>query len=224
MADLLVSFDMTDANLTYTAATNALTVDEISASDLRVYLKNTALSPDVRDTAMITGGDNFDLLLSLTLTDLPGTDNWSGSGSLTFTDSNTNDDAVVANLETTSINIFAGGGGILWITGDLTDVSGGILQNRGDPWKFVGTSAIGGYLDADGVPGQISVSSPDNYDIGVVLVLEFGTPTTSEDVFFGSNRNIGGGNVKGSIVPAPAAVLLGMMGLGIVGIRMRRLA
>jgi hypothetical protein len=41
------------------------------------------------------------------------------------------------------------------------------------------------------------------------------------DQFFAQDRQGDGGNTKGEIIPAPGAVVLGMMGLALVG-RMRR--
>lgn len=61
-----------------------------------------------------------------------------------------------------------------------------------------------------------------------------GTGTYSVDDIFGGKLDDDPGNstdgewsriageVKGSIVPVPAAVVLGLVGLGIVGIRMRK--
>ena len=116
--------------------------------------------------------------------------------------------------------------GVLSIAGVLSnDPLLSILQNRGDPWKFVGEEAITGEGDQDGTAGQITVNSPGAYDDGIVFVFKFGVDTASPllDTFFGEDFAIEGGEVKGYIIPEPETMsLLALGGLAVLRRRRRR--
>jgi hypothetical protein len=161
MADM-VTYDMGQAALVYTKATNKLVVQESSLSML--YLELDDDFGVAKDDVAIKDGA-FDLLLDLTMTQL-GTNNWSASGTLTFTDTTTATNAVEAFVKSTSITT---DGTSLRIDGNLRDLNPpSILVNRGDPWVFAGTADSGG-ADGDGTDNQITVPNPSSYDSGTIL-------------------------------------------------------
>lgn len=214
MADM-VTYDMGQAGLNYTSATKQLVVQESSLSML--YLELDDQFGVAKDDVAIVGGTNFDLLLNLTLTQL-GTNNWSATGTLKFTDISTSNYAVEATVTSTSITA---DGTSLQIAGYLEDLTPPtIMVNRGDPWVFVGNSDSGG-TDGDGTASQITVINPDSYDGGTILTLKFGVSQTLDEIF-GQDQNLTGGEVKGAIVPVPGAVLLGILGLGAAGVKLRK--
>jgi hypothetical protein len=217
LADI-ITYDMSNASLDYTVSTQRLLVQDTSVSLLSLELD--APGGIARDDALIFNMvANFDLAVDLTMTQL-GPNIWSGTGALTFTDLATGSNAVEAAITTTSI---VATGNSLEIRGALSPLAGtSILVNRGDPWTFAGSFGSGG-ANADGVPGQITVSNPGSYDGGDILTLKFGYDGTV-DQFFLNPQDLTGGEVKGAIVPVPAAVLLGFLGLGAAGLKLRRFA
>jgi hypothetical protein len=216
MADL-VTYDMGQATLDYMRPFNRLLVQESVLSQL--YLELDDPGGNALDNAAIIGGVNFDLVLDLTLTQL-GTNNWSAAGTFRFTDTTLATAAVEAWVQSTSIKA---DGTSLQIAGSLGYLNPpSILVNRGDPWVFTG-NADGGGADADGTANQITVPGSESYDGGTILTLKFGY-TGTVDEFFGADQNMTGGEVKGVIVPIPGAVLLGMLGMGVAGLKLRKYA
>ncbi|MCX5674712.1 MAG: hypothetical protein NTX87_06865, partial [Planctomycetota bacterium] len=179
---------------------------------------------------------NFTLTLDMTQN---GPEMWSATGSLLVSDQTTATNAIEAHFRSTNILIKNGSGYTLNIDGILSPLSGeSILVNRGDPWRFAGdgnvyhvTFPADFYFrptpaspDADGTPGQITVAQSRSYGNGDLFVIKVNVPVGTLDDLFASDRSMTGGEVKGSIVPAPAAVLLGLVGLAAVGWYRRRLA
>ena len=226
MADLVLKYDLSAAQLTYTSDTKQLSVTETIYSDLEVRQSdNTTLA--VLDNAKISGYNNFDFLLDLTLVDQAGIDNWSATGSLKFTDTSTANNAVEAAVQSYNIER-AGSGGVSYLVmqGYLVNLgsNSSILVNRDDPWVFVGDQETGEPGDADGTANQVTMYNPLSYDDGEVLVVRFGMGNITLDDLFSEDRTLTGGYVGGEIVPVPAAVLLGVIGLGVVGWKLRKYA
>ncbi len=210
-ADLI--YDMGNATLDFTQSTSNLLVRESGLSQLYVELDDPAGA--ALDNVAIIGGANFDLAVDLTMVQL-GVNTWSASGTLAFTDIATGTNAVEAMITGASVTST---GTSLEIRGALQGEP--VLVNRGDPWVFVG-NADGGGADQDSTSSQITVLNPESYDGGTILTLKFGM-TLPLDEFFGQDRlGLTGGEVKGAIVPVPAAVLLGMLGMGIAGLKLRK--
>lgn len=221
-ADLIVSFDLNSAKLDYDNGTNVLTITENLGSDILVRQEDGI---DVLDTAKIVSGADFDFLFTLNMVDEAGTDQWSATGNLSFTDTDTGSNAVDGSFTSSSIVIYPFGGGVLQIEGMLNDNAPSILENRGDPWIYVGEETIPGEHAGDGADGtaaQITVNSPGAYDDGVVFVLKFGVNTTSLDTLFGDDFIKTGGEVKGHITPEPATMGLLAIGGAVVMLRRRR--
>ncbi|MDP6543157.1 MAG: PEP-CTERM sorting domain-containing protein [Phycisphaerae bacterium] len=228
-----ISFDMGAAVLDYdvvtrdggtsAALTGTLIVSDTLGSNFQVRRHDD--DSTVLDTAEISGvsaGDNnFDLSFTLNLVKEAGTDQWSATGTLTFTDVNEATNAAEASFTSGNILII---NGELWIDGLLSNNSPltSILRNSTNPWVFVGENDIGGEPSV-GDAGQISVSGPDAYDDGSVLVLKSIVTTDSLDTLFDTDFNIAGdGSVKGSITPEPATMGLVALGGLVVLTRRRR--
>ena len=220
-ADLVLTYHMDNAQLNYTAATKQLLVSETVGSQLQVRKEND-VSLTILDNTQITGGADFDLALDLTLTDLPGLNNWSGTGTLKITDMTTTTNAVEAAVQIYNITA---GGGLLLVQGYLCDLlpNTSILVNRGDPWVFVGEGEIAGE-PTQGTANQVAMYNPGSYDGGEVLTIKFGIGSHTADTLFAADRSLSAGEVKGQVVPTPAAILLGILGLGVAGWRLRRFA
>ena len=219
-AAFIVSFDLNSAKLDYVNTTKVLTVTENLGSDLLVRQEDGI---DVLDSAKIVGGGDFNFTFTLDMLAGSGTDDWSASGTLKFTDTDKTSNAVSGDFTSSSVEIFPFAGGVLQIEGTLYDNTPSILQNRGNPWEFVGEETIPGEHTADGTDGkvgQITINSPGAYDDGVVFILKFGVGTNSLDTLFGDNFTKTGGEVKGHISPEPAT--LAMLALGGLAILRRR--
>ena len=211
-AAFIVSFDLNSAKLEYVEATHKLTITENLGSDLLVREEDGI---DVLDSAKIVGGGDFNFTFTLDLLAGSGTDDWSASGTLKFTDTDQTSDAVSGDFTSSSVEIFPFAGGVLQIEGTLYDNTPSILQNRGNPWEFIGEETIPGEHTGDGTDGkagQITINSPGAYDDGVVFILKFGVGTNSLDTLFGDDFTKTGGEVKGHISPEPAT--LGLLALG----------
>ncbi len=218
LADIAVTYDCSEATMVYNKVAGTASVSNTLGSTFDVIEKDT-VSGSALDSARSLG-NSFNLNLQLNLTHL-GVESWGGTGTIQFTDTNTATPAVLATVAITSIQIVAGD---LQIQGLLSNGTG-ILVNRGNPWVYVGQQAVPGKADGDSVPGQITVGNVASYTTGTLLTLQFAVPGNgSLDTLFGVDRTLESGEVKGSIVPAPAAVLLGAMGLGLVGWVKRRYA
>ncbi|NQU75633.1 MAG: hypothetical protein HQ546_04860 [Planctomycetes bacterium] len=221
-AGLYVEYKAINTTLNITGGTTpGLTIVDNNNpfADLMVWFKDGGTT---LDATRISGGGDFNLLFSVALTDLPGTDNWSANGMLSIMDADLDGDVVVAAFQSTKI----------WITdnalrmdGRLQALGGGeqdsILKPDSEPWIFVGEGPYS-LNDADGLPNQVTVSHQDWYGYGGLFSTQFGVSTSNLDELFKTSATLEGGEVHGSIVPIPGAVILGSMGLGLVGWRFRK--
>ena len=220
MADLVLTYDMAGAELSYDAGTKKLTVYETALSNLEVRQKDDTTNTTL-DYAAVVGGTNFNLLLDLTLVDGPGVNDWSGTGSFGFTDTSLASNAVEAAVQT---YLIVWDGSSLTIKGYLNDLlpNTSILVKRGDPWVFAG-SAVNTALGSDGTADQVTMYHPGSYNGGLLITIEFGIGSNL-DTLFASDQTLSGGIVTGQVVPVPAAIVLGILGLGVVGWKLRKFA
>jgi hypothetical protein len=229
----VINFDLQEAQLTYTAGstpgTGTLIARETAYSPFALWLNQSKATIDRANVTEAYGNKmSFDFNLTLNLQQL-GTEQWLATGTLTFTDTSGMGNAVEANFVSTDIIIYSGATYTLNIIGGLSPLNGTsiLTGNDGDPWTFTGDlSLTNPDPNADGVVGQITL--PDNrlaYGGGDLFVIKTDVTANLKDVLFGSTwTGVQTGEVKGTVVPAPAAVLLGLFGLGVVGWYMRRFA
>jgi len=138
-----------------------------------------------------------------------------------------------ADFTSTSVALVPIGGEYrLEVQGTLSTMSGNpsILMGS-DPWVFTGDMHDGGPGNADGNLLTITVNGPGNYDTGGLVALHYpvyGNFSSLQDLFAslgeGSVLDNGSVHAKISPVPVPGAVMLGMLGVGIIGLIRRRFA
>ncbi|MGB2819663.1 MAG: hypothetical protein WBF17_01680 [Phycisphaerae bacterium] len=223
------AYEIDDARIEYGGVgAQTLVVNETEYSDFNFRLMHGGV---VEDAVEIEDG-HFELLADLIIEQVAG--KWTAKGTFSFSDKDiANGDVALGDFQSAYIKVENNHD--LVIFGNLS-VSGSnqyVLVGPDDPWKFDGEkSGAGG--DGDSVV-TLPVSKA-GFTGGTLWVIRttMGTGTYSVDDIFGGKLDDDPGNstdgewsriageVKGSIVPVPAAVVLGLVGLGIVGIRMRK--
>jgi len=126
--------------------------------------------------------------------------------------------------------VTVGGEKRLEIQGSLSPISGNpsILMGS-EPWVFTGT-AQSGPANADGVLTTITIPGAFRYDTGGLVAMYypvFGQPSSLQDLFNSASvgTHMDNGSVQAQVVvPVPAAFLLGFLGLGAAGLKLRRYA
>ncbi|MCC7292715.1 MAG: hypothetical protein IT449_11710 [Phycisphaerales bacterium] len=157
-----------------------------------------------------------------------GANDYSIVGSLSIGDVNSPPDVIVGNFGSDSLAI---GGGFFSFGGDLSNPNG-ILQPSGNSWVFTGlagdTSDIinGQFGGLDGGDGTITLAEGrGGYRTGNVLDFQFVGKFADLDAFFDAARQgSSGADMKITVVPVPAAWLLGSLGLAAAGVIRRRMA
>jgi hypothetical protein len=144
-----------------------------------------------------------------------------GNG-IAFTDIETSTNAVEADFKSWAVSLSPLGASthLFSFSGNLNDLgnsNGPILVNRppgGSTWTFEGD---GGESIAIGPPVS-------NFQNGGLVQIHLTTTETSLDDLFEEDVMLSGGDMKITVVPAPAAVILGLIGLPVVGWIKRRFA
>ncbi len=217
-----VAFDFTQMTFTYDRETGVVTVNETSGSDA---IFNTIEDGTVTDTAKIVGGSLFDANLDLIVSGDSG--NYTLTGTFSATDDDLGSDAILATFTSTSVEVTpipGTGVSTFTVSGVLKPADGASSILAGpNPWVYEGTT--GGPEDADGNLTTITVSDPGSYTEGILFQLYFGTSAPNLDTFFGQDRLLQGGNVKGSVnsvVPEPSSLAIAAFGLAGLAFSVRR--
>jgi len=236
MADLPdpnVFLDYSGLGFSYTRTAPSGSVGEIGTFRI-TDVPGTTLDAILRDAdamevdrATILNYSNFDVSVSGTVTRLAN-DIYALSGAFTATD-DTGMTRVLADFASTLVDVtpvsstrlFTIQGGLSGAGGTagpiLVGVDNGVWTFNGHAGDTEATLNYGG-------DDRISVTSPpvQSYTNGDLIDFMLGVRYTSLDGLFASSTNIGGGDMKVSIVPEPATLGLGLLGVGLVGLLRRR--
>ncbi len=191
----------------------SLDIDETEFSNIEVLLQEVGgpLLGSASISNLNGDGMNFDLNLHLDMV-RSGSGAWTGIGTFALTDIDTQTPAFFGNIVTNSVGMK--GGTTLEIEASMSGNSP-ILVNRpngGPDWTYQGENSA------------VTVTGADAFDSGYIFALQFNTGRSSLDDLFGTSASYSGGKIEGTVVPEPAAALLGLMGFGMVGWARRRFA
>ena len=234
-----ITFNLNNAYLQVTPGTdpdasNVTAYDDVG-SGLQMFLEIPALTPKIRDSATLSY-DEFAFSLSLDFARVAG--EWTVTGDLSFTDIHGSSKVVgkfaadyllyIEDPDPHAIHAIQVVGKI-WTDSAKHD---SMLVGTSDEWTFDGSGVLSGSLDMDGsmseTPPRPAITvehDRDQWDTGVLTTMKFGgIEATTLDAFLATAGLYDGGHVQGTIIPAPAAFGLGLMGLTLVGYWMRRFA
>ena len=235
MAERYVYIDIDNTELTigWDGTNSTGSISLLSNATLDASMNDIlSVPPEIDDVRIdnATSSNPFDAGASLAFAQAAA-EVWSATGSIFVTDTTTNNriEAVFASSQ-----ILMQGGGIagkdLYIFGKLSRVSTNeailVGAASGNPWTFVGDdedptfSVTGG---ADTVHDQITVNDWETWDVGTLTVLHYKTNLTSLDTLFTTDAGTyTKGDMDITVVPVPGAILLGMLGLSVAGIKLRK--
>lgn len=224
VADLYLDVDVSFTSMTITPAglgTASVAIGDSDFSSVAAYLwddAGTSGSADdvLMDEAYILGGANFDALLNLTFLQA-ASEAWSASGTVTVRDT-TFSDVIAGNFTSTRIEIPSTSTD-LYVHGRLSPIAPSTSILTTSPWVFAGQMGPDG---SDGVAGQVTLDPADYFDSGIVTVLHYRVGTSSLDTLFSTSDSFIQGDVSMTLVPVPAAFLLGMLGMGVAGLKLRK--
>jgi hypothetical protein len=219
---LKFSFDRTAASGA-TGMIGTFTVETTSGSDLQAAIRDENV---ILDDVEIDDWTDFDF--SFTGDVMYNGSSYSlvalgaNSDGISFTDVDTSDNAVEADFSSTATSVSPLGGNVnlFSFSGNLGSLGGSadpILVNRptgGPTWTFEG----------DGSETIVAGPPVDNFQTGGLVQIHLTTTETSVDDLFEEDVMLSGGDLKLTVVPAPAALILGLIGLPVVGWIKRRFA
>ena len=249
-ADSYIQFGMNDPSCSYQSGNGEISFESQTDSSLTVQSRDATTHQVLDSTSLAVSGlaGSFTMPLVANLTMTSGSpNNWSASGTLTFSDMNgvvslgtfppspAGPPALVANFQSTNVWLSgnATDGYQFGITGVLTPQAGDtMLVNQGSPWVFTGNTA--GVADADGNPMTVTANGQDVYAGGTATFITYLTaddvvdwPITSLDDLMQYSFDSSGGKAVGKALGTPAVpeplTLFGLaMSVGVLGSRLRK--
>ena len=234
-ADLSLYVDVEQTTMSYDPLTKHADITLMDDAEVIVSLYDEATRVDnvkIYNDMLVGGGADsvFDAHMNLDFVQA-GVENWSATGDLWLTD-NTTGNRFEADFVSSNIYIGGTSGNELFIAGSLSPFGANeailVDPGSGNPWTFAGEhdNLFGG--GQDGMDNQVTVSLWEPWDSGSVIVMHYNVGTDSLDTLFGTSSPSGGyidGDIDMTITaPIPAAVLLGMIGLGVAGLKLRKYA
>ncbi len=194
MADLF-GFTVSNLSTTYDNTTNQFT-SEVWANTTADLYRNISPVSTAEFSGPWTGSEDFSLQMTLTnITALTAV----ATGSFSFFD--TDGDLVSGNISGTWANI----SGFPFFSGTLSNV--------------LYTSVVNTTFDGHSGSASMVFNAPQPWS-GAIFQL------TSQGSWFslGPHEDVKGGSIDASVVPVPAAFILGILGLSIAGIKLRKYA
>lgn len=196
------------------------TLDAVLRDDLAVEI----------DRATILDNDDFDVTVTGDVIYM-GPNSYALVGSFSTTD-DTGTVKVLADFTSTTVSMTGppAFSNVLTIAGSLTTFGGGagtiFADATATDWSFAGHTDD--TADGKDVGDDDTISIEDlniaSYDTGALIDFSLGVVFTSLDDLFASSSTVAGGDMKVTIVPVPAAVVLGLIGFGCVAGLRRRLS
>lgn len=222
-ATMFVSFHADSTSFEYDEPTKYMQIKASSSTILTIATADDSAPSTLLDSVVFNSGvDPTDFVLTLTWANVAGT--WVGTGQVAFKDT-TGATKMEATVTTTWADYakvaFVG---VFQMTGYLQPLGANtsILLTATDPWVYTGNGP--GSVGSDS-----TVSQPNSatYQGGLLFNFSISQEFVGTDLtgFLGANQSAASvGDAAFAVIPVPPALLLGLVGLGILGWRMRRYA